>query len=81
MNNLSHKLVPANDIQGASLEALQPLTSPAKVTYEIFFGATLEELESEVNNALDHGWQLQGGVCSEPLGDFMQAMVKQEVIQ
>ena len=58
-----------------------PKPQPPKLTYQVISADTPDELEEAVNANLDHGWQLQGGICSVPLGDFMQAMTKKEMVQ
>lgn len=57
---------------------------PQKNNYRRYHVVTedrVEQLVSEVNDFLQDGWECQGGICSEPLGDHHQAMTKLEVMQ
>ncbi|MBL1421479.1 MAG: DUF1737 domain-containing protein [Alphaproteobacteria bacterium] len=92
----THALVPLAEFQAFSDVCLGKKSEPVsgaradlivvddispKLTYQVISADTPDELEEVVNANLDHGWQLQGGICSEPLGDFMQAMTKKEMVQ
>lgn len=46
--------------------------------YQVLYAGSPHGLASQVNSAINAGWQVQGGVAVEVDGNLFQAMVKQK---
>lgn len=46
--------------------------------YKVITRSLLKELEKEVEQHLNDGWECQGGICIDDADLFYQAMIKKE---